>query len=47
MKTVNVSEFEREFESADLLSSMQEQGSTSTLVAMVGCMLSLFVMLCA
>jgi hypothetical protein len=47
MKTVTVKEFERESESANLLSSMRDHSSTSTVVAMVGCMLSLFVMLCA
>ena len=44
MRTANV----REFEGAELLvSTMEEQGSTSTVVAMVGCMFSLVVMLWA
>ena len=41
MKTANISEFE----SADeLLSSIQDPDSTSTFVAMVGCMASLLLM---
>jgi hypothetical protein len=44
MKTANV----RERESADLQSSStQDGGATSSFVAMVGCVLSLVVMLCA
>ena len=44
MKTANV----KELESADLQSSsMQDQGSTGSFVAMVGCVLSLLMMLCA
>lgn len=37
----------RELESAGLQSSMGEEGSASSAVAMVGCMLSLLMMLCA
>jgi hypothetical protein len=43
MKTADA----REFESADQLSSAQDQGSTGPVVAMVGCMLSLLMMLFA
>ena len=42
MKTANI-----EFESADLLSSIQDPGSTGTFIAMVGCIASLLLMLCA
>jgi hypothetical protein len=36
-----------ELEGADLHSAMAEDGSTSSAVAMVGCFLSLLMMLCA
>jgi hypothetical protein len=37
----------REFESADLESSIEDHGSTGSMVAMVGCAVSLLLMLWA